>query len=75
MGAIIPIQENFFCEPCKDCGARPIIEQIKGAFTVRCPNDKTHYKTKLGLVNIEDWNLKNKTYPPLGNTKNPQKAS
>lgn len=75
MAHIIAIQENIACEPCKDCGARPVIEHIKGGYIVKCPNDKTHYKTKVGLINIEDWNLKNKTHPPLGDTKSSQKAS
>jgi hypothetical protein len=75
MARFIAIQGNIFCEPCKECGSRPVIEQKKGAFAVRCPKDKSHYKTKAGLINIDDWNLKNKTHPPLGNAKNPQKAS
>ena len=75
MAHLIAIQENIFCEPCKDCGARPVIEHVKGGFMVRCPKDKSHYKTKTGLVNIDDWNLKNKAHPPLGNAKSPQKAS
>jgi hypothetical protein len=75
MARFIAIQDNIFCEPCKECGARPVIEQTKGTFSVRCPQDKRHYKTKAGLINIDDWNLKNKTLPPLGNIANPQKAS
>ena len=75
MARTIAIQENIFCEPCKECGSRPVIEQVKGTFSIRCPQHKSHYKTKPGLINIDDWNLKNKTHPPLGNTANPQKAS
>jgi ssDNA-binding Zn-finger/Zn-ribbon topoisomerase 1 len=75
MGNFIEIQKNIDCEPCKECGARPVIEQIKGGFIVRCPQNKSHYKTKAGLVNIEDWNIKNRVLPPLGNATNPQKAS
>jgi hypothetical protein len=75
MGSFIEIQKNINCEPCKECGARPVIEQVKGGFLVRCPKDQHHYKTKIGLVNIEDWNLKNRVHPPLGDAKSPQKAS
>lgn len=69
----LQIQPLIFCEPCKDCGARPVIDQMKGKFIVRCPNDKKHYKTKLGLVDIADWNLKNKVQRPF--VSQTQKAS
>jgi hypothetical protein len=71
MRNFVQIQENIFCEPCKDCGARPVIEQHKSKFIVRCPKDKNHYQTKPGLIDIEDWNLKNKVHASLG-SKNVQ---
>jgi len=76
MSIIIQIQPNIFCENCKECGARPVIEQIKDKFIVTCPNDKKHYKTKPGLINVDDWNLKNRIQKPLIMTSIPaQKAS
>jgi hypothetical protein len=69
------IQPAIFCEPCKDCGARPVIQQTKDKFVVLCPNDKDHYKTKPGLIDIKDWNLKNKKQIPFVNTVPAQKAS
>lgn len=77
MSKILQIQDNIFCEPCKDCGARPIIEQTKGAYLVRCPKSKDHYQTKAGIVDIKDWNLKNKVHTSLGSnvSSNPKKAS
>ncbi len=77
MANFVTIQENIFCEPCKDCGARPVIEQIKGNFMVRCPKSSSHYQTKPGLVDINDWNLKNKIHPSLGtnDTKSSKEAS
>ncbi|WP_183575151.1 hypothetical protein HDF18_14430 [Mucilaginibacter sp. X5P1] len=65
MNNFLSIQPAIFCEPCKDCGARPVVEQSKNGYVVRCPNDKKHYKTKAGLVDITDWNLKNKTHMPF----------
>ncbi len=67
MSNFISIQGGIFCENCKDCGARPVVEQIKESFVVRCPNDKKHYKTKPGLVdhNLKDWNLKNRVHAPM----------
>jgi hypothetical protein len=66
MKGFIQIQANIFVEPCKDCGARPVIEQQKGHFIVMCPKSDNHYQTKLGLVDIDDWNLKNKVHNSLG---------
>lgn len=65
MSAIYQIQSAIFCEPCKECGARPIIEYSKGKYVVKCPNNKNHYQTKPGLVDIQDWNLKNKAHTPF----------
>ncbi len=65
MSNYLPIQPAIFCEPCKDCGARPVVEQSKNGYVVRCPHDKKHYKTKPGLVDITDWNLKNKAHMPF----------
>jgi hypothetical protein len=67
MSNFLSIQPAIFCEPCKDCGARPVVEQIKGKFIVKCPNNKNHYRTKPGLVDIQDWNLKNKVHTPFLN--------
>jgi hypothetical protein len=69
MGDFVQFQEKIHCEPCKECGARPVIEQSKGAFIVRCPNSKAHYQTKPGLIDLQDWNLKNKVRSSLGNTE------
>ena len=76
MSNFLSIQEAFFCENCKDCGARPVVEQVKGSFVVRCPNNNKHYKTKPGVIvdNIKEWNLRNRVHTPI--VKMPaQKAS
>jgi len=77
MKNFIQIQNNISCELCKDCGARPVIEQQKGTFIVRCPKHDSHYQTKPGLVDIDDWNLKNKVHTSLGakDTKPSKEAS
>lgn len=61
----ISIQPNIHCEPCKECGARPVIEQTRKGFIVTCPADKKHFATKPGLVNIDEWNRANKQSPVL----------
>ena len=75
MEKFIQIQASIFCEPCKECGERPVVEQVKGKFVVRCPKSKSHYQTKSGLVDINDWNTKNKTHAPLGNKTANKQAS
>ena len=65
MSNFLPIQPAIFCELCKDCGARPVVEQSKAGYIVRCPDNKKHYRTKPGLVDIADWNLKNKSHMPF----------
>jgi hypothetical protein len=75
MEKFIAIQPNIFCEPCKECGERPVITQVKGKFMVRCPKSKSHYQTKPGLVDIKDWNTKNKPHPPLGSKETVKKKA
>lgn len=58
--SFIDIQPNVHCEPCKDCGARPVIEQVRQKYFIRCPKSDAHYKTKSGMVNFNDWNNHNK---------------
>lgn len=65
MSTFLQIQPNIFCENCKECGARPVIQQTNGKYMVICPNDKTHYRTKAGLIDLDDWNLKNKKQKPF----------
>ena len=73
MTQIYQIQPAIFCEPCKECGARPVLKLEKSLYTVMCPNN--HYSTKPGLVDVNDWNLKNKTQKPFVKDTPIQKAS
>lgn len=75
MSSIIQIQPLIFCEPCKDCGSRPVIQQVKNKYIVRCPKDKKHYSTAPGLIDIDDWNRENKAPKPLVKDSPAQKAS
>ncbi|SEP42693.1 hypothetical protein SAMN05428947_116102 [Mucilaginibacter sp. OK283] len=69
MGKFISIQPSVICENCIICGSRPVIEQNKGKFTVRCPKDNTHYQTPPGLIDINGWNTNNKTQDSGGELK------
>ena len=73
MTQIYQIQPAIFCEPCKECGARPVLKLEKSLYIVMCPNN--HYSTKPGLVDVNDWNLKNKTQKPFVKDTPIQKAS
>jgi hypothetical protein len=53
------IQKNFFCENCKMCGARPIIEQVKKVWTVRCKNAGCKNLVIDSFINVEKWNSLN----------------
>ncbi|AYL96795.1 hypothetical protein [Mucilaginibacter celer] len=75
MSESISIQPNIHCEPCKECGARPVIEQTRKGFVVVCPTDKKHFTTKPGLVNIDEWNRANKKSPVLNAPQYKNKAS
>jgi len=75
MAGSIQIQPNIHCEPCKECGARPVIEQSRKGFSVACPTSKKHYSTAPGLVNIEEWNRFNKKSPVLTGPTYNSKAS
>ena len=75
MSESISIQPNIHCEPCKDCGARPVIEQTRKGFVVKCPTDKKHFSTNAGLVNIDEWNRANKKSPVLNTPLYKNKAS
>jgi len=70
---IYQIQPAIFCEPYKECGARPVLKLEKSLYAVMCPNN--HYSTKPGLVDVEDWNFKNKKQKPFVKDTPIQKAS
>ena len=72
---IYQIQPAIFCEPCKECGARPVLKLEKSLYTVMCPNNSKHYSTKPGLVDVNDWNMKNKVHQPFTKETLVQKAS
>ncbi len=60
MRSYITIPESIKCEVCKHCGSRPVIALSgKDAYVVKCPVNDSHYQTQPGMINIEDWNMKN----------------
>jgi hypothetical protein len=75
MSHIYQIQSAIFCEPCKECGARPVLKLEKLQYTVMCPNNSNHYRTKPGLADVNDWNLKNKVQKAFEKEASVQKAS
>lgn len=75
MSVSITIQPNIHCEPCKECGARPVVEQTRKGFQVGCPTSKKHFTTQPGMVNIDEWNRYNKVPPVLIGTPYKSKAS
>ncbi len=75
MAQIYQIQSAIFCEPCKECGARPVLKLEKSQYTVMCPNNPNHYSSKPGFADVTDWNLKNKVHKVFEKEASVQKAS
>jgi hypothetical protein len=60
MRSYVNIPKTINCRFCKTCGARPVIELAPdGLYVVKCPNDDGHYQTRMGLIDIDDWNRNN----------------
>jgi hypothetical protein len=60
MRGYITVPGTFSCLACKYCGAPPVIAVAdEGEYVVKCPNDPTHYQTRPGLIDIDDWNEHN----------------
>ena len=60
MRGYVNIPNSIYCKPCKQCGARPIIALAgQDGYVVKCPANDSHYQTKPGLIDIEDWNIHN----------------
>jgi len=60
MKGYVDIPRSIYCKHCKICGSRPIIVMAdQGNYVVKCPTNDSHYQTKAGLIDIEDWNIHN----------------
>lgn len=53
----IPQSHNY--KQCKHCGSAPIIMQSGDVYIIKCPSDDSHYQTRPGLIDLEDWNFHN----------------
>ncbi|WP_462265202.1 hypothetical protein [Mucilaginibacter sp.] len=54
------IQPAIVCENCIKCGRRPVIEQTKKDWKVKCPNKSCANEVSSSIVDMEQWNRKNK---------------
>jgi hypothetical protein len=59
MKGYVNIPKSIYCKVCKQCGSRPVIAVWGNGYVVKCPQNDTHYQTKPGLIDIEDWNIHN----------------
>lgn len=63
MRGYVNIPRSIYCRTCKICGARPVIALADDmGYVIKCPNSDSHYKTRAGLIDINDWNLHNNVY-------------
>ncbi len=53
------IQPSIKCENCIKCGKRPVIEQTKKNWKVKCANKECQNEVSGPFVDIELWNRKN----------------
>ena len=62
MKGYVIIPKTIYVKGCKECGARPIIACAgDNGYIVKCPTDDTHYQTPPGLIDLENWNVNNKS--------------
>jgi len=60
----VNIPDSMFVRRCVVCGAWPIVALVSRCdYTVKCPENETHYHTEPGLIDLEEWNLHNKGEP------------
>jgi len=55
------IQPEFDCRHCVKCGRRPVIEQVKKTFKIKCPNKDCNNVLSGFILNFDKWNEQNKT--------------
>ena len=54
------IPGSVHCVACKHCGATPIIVPVDDiGYSVKCPDNDSHYHTPPGIIDIESWNYHN----------------
>jgi len=70
---IYKIQPNIVCENCIKCGKKPVVEQIKHEWLLKCPNEACDNVVVSSIVNFDAWNKKNK--PPISLTSGQMKKS
>lgn len=60
MRGYIIIPKSVPCRNCKYCGSRPVIALSgKDGYVVKCSMNSNHYRTPVGLIDIDDWNAHN----------------
>ncbi|GAB3929530.1 hypothetical protein [Mucilaginibacter myungsuensis] len=54
------IQPNIFCENCIKCNERPVVDQGKKGWEIKCPNKTCKNVVAGPLLDFEGWNRLNK---------------
>ena len=64
MRGYVNVPGSMYCKLCKECGSRPVIALIEDiGYIVKCSGNDRHYKTRPGVIDIEDWNRNNTLQP------------
>jgi len=56
-----PIQPGIYCENCIKCGSKPVVDQVKKGWEVKCPNTDCKNVVLGSLLEFETWNRINKS--------------
>ena len=59
------IQPEFDCKNCVKCGQRPVIDQVKKKFKIKCPNKRCNNVVSGYFLDFDKWNEQNK---PIADT-------
>lgn len=54
------IQPSIFCENCIKCGKRPVTDNTKKGWEIKCPDKNCNSKIVASFIDFEGWNRLNK---------------
>lgn len=54
------IQPEIFCENCLKCGQRPVTDQTKKGWEIKCENKSCNNKVEGTFIDFDTWNKINK---------------
>jgi ssDNA-binding Zn-finger/Zn-ribbon topoisomerase 1 len=56
------IQSNIVCENCIKCNTRPVLEQVKNGWMIKCPNNSCNNSVTGKVIDFKVWDRQNKKH-------------